>query len=607
MVYNRRVAIRKGGRESGATDLRVGRWQVQPALNQVCAGRTVRHLEPQVMDLLVFLSTHEGTVLSRDEIIQAVWDGRFISESTLTRTVADLRRTLGDDARKCKYIETIAKRGYRLVARVSSIADSSTGMTAEIEASATSRDQTQPSLVVLPFANFGPTDDRYFCEGLTDEIINGLTRFSGLRVISRTSAFAAHSQGGDISAIGNRLGVTHAIEGSVRRCDDRIRVTAQLIEVEGQSHLWSERFDRALADVFVIQDEIADAIARRLELTLGAGRRRAAAPTSDIDAYRSFLEGRHHFLKGTHESLERARQCFTEAIGRDPNFAVAHDALAELFWYLGFYGMMVPKEAFTAAVWECLRALEIDDQLAEAHGLLAMLRKELDYDWSEVDREFARAMELDSQSPAVRFRRALCGLMPHGRAAEAAAELERVVDTDPLSVVVRWWLGSMYWFSGQMSRLHEQAERMLEIDPTHPSSHMMLGTSLFAQGKLFEAVVAYEKAAELGGHLPWLLGWLGLACAAAGYRDRASALRDKLVAMSVTTYVPPFSIAGIALGLGDLDDAFRWMQRAADVRDPLIVPILCYPFLDPIRCDDRYRALLAKLKLTETVSLRSGS
>ena len=158
-----------------------------------------------------------------------------------------------------------------------------------------------------------------------------------------------------------------------------------------------------------------------------------------------------------------------------------------------------------------------------------------------------------------------------------------------------------------MSRLHEQAERMLEIDPTHPSSHMMLGTSLFAQGKLFEAVVAYEKAAELGGHLPWLLGWLGLACAAAGYRDRASALRDKLVAMSVTTYVPPFSIAGIAVGLGDLDDAFRWMERAADVRDPLVVPILCYPFLDPIRCDNRYRALLAKLKLTETISLRSGS
>lgn len=220
-------------------------------------------------------------------------------------------------------------------------------MTAAREASATSRDNTRPSLVVLPFANFGPTDDRYFCDGLTEEIINGLARFPGLRVISRTSAFAAHSQGGDISAIGGRLGVTHAIEGSVRRSGDRIRVTAQLIEAGHQSHLWSERFDRALADVFVIQDEM-----------------------------------------------------------------------------------------------------------------------ELDYDWAEVDREFARAMELDSQSSAVRFRRALCGLMPHGRTAEAAAELERVVDTDPLSVVARWWLGSMYWFSGQISRVHEQAERMLEIDPT---------------------------------------------------------------------------------------------------------------------------------------------
>ena len=151
------VAIRKGGRNSAATDLRVGRWQVQPALNQVRAGRTVRHLEPQVMDLLVFLSSHEGKVVSRDELIEAVWDGRFISDATLTRTVADLRRTLGDDARKCKYIETIAKRGYRLVAQVSSIADSSTEITAAIDASATSRDKTPPSLVVLPFANFGPS------------------------------------------------------------------------------------------------------------------------------------------------------------------------------------------------------------------------------------------------------------------------------------------------------------------------------------------------------------------------------------------------------------------------------------------------------------------
>ena len=553
------------------------------------------------MDLLVFLSSHEGTVVSRDEIIQAVWDGRCISESTLTRTVADLRRTLGDDARKCEYIETIPKRGYRLVARVSAAADASTEMTAELEASATSDAKTEPSIVVLPFANFGAPDDRYFCDGLTEEIINGLTRFPGLRVISRTSAFAAHSQGGDISVIGRRLGVTHAIEGSVRRSGDRIRVTAQLIEAGRQSHLWSERFDRALADVFVIQDEIADAIARRLELTLGTRRRRATAPTSDMEAYRFLLEGRHHFRKGTPESLERARQCFTEAIGRDPGFALAHDALAEAFWYLGFYGMMVPKEAFTRAVWECLRALEIDDQLAEAHGLLAMLRKELDYNWSEVDREFARAMELDSQSPVVRFRRALCGLMPHGRAAEAAAELERVVDTDPLSVVVRWWLGSMYWFSRQTARLREQAERMLEIDPTHPLSHMMLGTALFAEGKSFEAVAEYEKAAELGGHLPWLLGWLGLSCGAAGCLDRASALRDQLVARSATTYVPPFSIAVVALGLGDLDDAFRWMDGAADMRDPLIVPILSYPFLDPIRCDDRYQALLAKLKLTETI------
>jgi adenylate cyclase len=590
-VYNLRVAIRGAGKSSAIADLQVGQWYVQPTLNQIRHDQTVRHLEPQLINLLLFLASNDGRVVSKDQIIEAVWDGRFIAEATLTRSIADLRRVLGDSKQSPQYIETIAKRGYRLVAPVSGAAH--THRAGEDQA------RQEASLLVLPFTNFGPETDKYFCEGLTDEVINALTRVSGLRVISRTSAFAAQARGGDIAVIGKSLGVTHAIEGSVRRADRRIRVTAQLVEVNDQSHVWSERYDRDVDDVFAIQDDIADAIATRLQLTLPRLFRRSAAPTSNRDAYDRFIEGRHHFLRGTADSLESARQCFSEAVKLDPDFALAHDALSELYWYMGFYGLLVPKDAFASAVWESLRALEIDDQRGESHALLAMLRKELDYDWSEVNREFNRALELNPHSPVVRMRYALCGLMPHGRFAEAAAELERVVQSDPLSIPVRWWLASMYLFARQTRPLSEQIERMMEIDPAHPLCHMMMGAFHVLEGRAPEAVMAFEKACDLAGRPVWLLGFLGLAYGAAGQRETAQALFEELQTRSAEHYVSPFSLGIIAYGLGDVDSAFQYLDRAIDMRDPLIIPLPYYSFFDGMRSDRRYAFLLSKMNLTD--------
>jgi serine/threonine-protein kinase len=578
---------------SGAAEMQVGGWRVQPALNQISDDGALRRLEPQVMDLLVFLASRAGQVVSRDEIIDHVWGGRFIAETTLTRSIADLRRALGDTEHERRYIETIAKRGYRLIAPVSAGAGA-----AAPAAAADAGEADGPSLVVLPFANLDPAGDRYFCDGLTEEIINVLTRIPGLRVISRTSAFVAQQQGGDVAAIGRRLGVTHAIEGSSRRSGGRLRVTAQLIRVGDQAHVWSDRYDRLDADVFAIQEEIAEAIARRLELTLGEHGRRRAAPTCNVDAYSRYLEGRHHFLKGTQESLERARACLAEAVRLDPAFAVAHDALSEVFWYLGFYGLMPPKDAFTQALWQSLRALEIDDRMAESHALLGMLRKELDYDWAEVEREFARARALGPTSPVVRMRYAICGLMPHGRTAEAAAELERVAEADPLSLVVLWWLAAMYWFSGDLAPLRERAARMREVDASHPLAHMASGFVAQAEGDLGATARCWQAAADLAGRPPWIVGWLGLARAMAGEKGRARALRDELRGRPSADCIAPMAIALVSCGLGELEEAFRWIEQAVEVRDPHVIPIQSYPVLGPVRADPRYPSLLARLNLT---------
>jgi TolB-like protein len=286
------VPSAKGDKPNAEPDLQVGRWCVQPSLNELRDGPTVRHVEPQVMDLLVFLASRDGRVVSKDEIIDGVWEGRFIAEATLTRSIADLRRALGDSRARPQYIETIAKRGYRIVAAVSrGDGGGAPGEDADTGGEGASAPVPEPCLIVLPFADLGPDSSPYFCDGLTDDIINALTRVSGLRVISRTSAFAVHARGADVAEIGRGLGATHAIEGSVRQAEGRLRVTAQLVDLRTHCHVWSERYDRALSDVFAIQDEIAAGIARRLQLTLDGLAARAAAPTTSMEAYARLLEG----------------------------------------------------------------------------------------------------------------------------------------------------------------------------------------------------------------------------------------------------------------------------------------------------------------------------
>jgi serine/threonine-protein kinase len=583
-------------RSSTASGLQVGPWCVQPALNQIASPQATRRLEPQLMDLLVFLAGSGGRVVSREEITAAVWRGRFIAETTLTRSIADLRRALGDTSPERRYIQTIAKRGYRLIASVSPATSAAGAARAESSASADAR----PSLVVLPFSHLGPEEDHYFCEGLTEDVIGALTRIPGLRVISRTSAFAARRQGDDVAEIGRRLGVTHVLEGSSRRSHGRVRVSAQLVRASDQAHVWCDRYDRLAQDVFAIQDEIAEAIARRLALTLRRREGSRGAASENAEAQARYLEGRHHFQKGTREGLERARQCLAEAVRLDPGFAVAHDALSEVFWYLGFYGLLVPKDAFTQALWESLRALEIDDQLAQSHALLAMLRKELDYDWREVEREFALARALDPSSPLVRLRYAMCGLMPQGRLAEAAAELERVAEADPLSPVVLWWASTMYWFGGDLDHMRAWTARLQEVDAAHPLAHMAVGSLRLSEGRGAEAVAAYERAADLAGRPAWLVGWLGLACGLAGQRDRARALGDELLARGADQ-MSPTALALVGFGLGDLDQTFRWLERAVEVRDPHVIPVRCYPPLSGLRADPRYRSLLQALHLTEAI------
>lgn len=456
----------------------------------------------------------------------------------------------------------------------------------------------RPAIAVLPFANMsGARDDDFLCEGLAEEIIGALTRIPGLAVIARTSSFAVGRLGLDAREAGARLGAANLLEGSVRRAGSRVRVTVRLVIAGSGAEVWSERYDRELTDVLALEDEIAGAVAEGLRVELGGVERERRHAPVDAEAYAAYLEGRYHFARGTPDELAKAAACYERAIARDPRFANAYDGMAELHWFLGFFGGVRPREAFSASTWFALRALELDDRLAETHALLGMLRKELDFNWPEVERELGRALELNPGSPLVHLRYAISGPLPHGRVEEAMGELESLVQTDPLSVFTRWWLGVMAMLARRFDRTIDEGRHMIELDPTHFLGHWVLGMGLDGDGEATEALAALRRAHELSGGAPFTLGFLAYGCGRAARREEDLALLEAAQRASETRYVPPSTLAFGYVGVGDWDRALAWLDRAIEERDPLVMPIKSFVFLDPIRDDPRYHALLAKMKL----------
>jgi serine/threonine-protein kinase len=473
---------------------------------------------------------------------------------------------------------------------------------AAIEASlASSADREPASIAVLPFVNMsGAEEDDYLCEGLAEEIINVLTRIPGLRVIARTSSFAVGRMELDVREAGTRLDVGTILEGSVRRAGERVRVTAQLINTGDGGHMWSERFDRELTDVFALEDEIAEAIAARLRVDLKRTEGEQRRPVVDVEAHNAFLEGRYYFARATPDALAQAMACFKQAIEHDPSFALAFDSLAELHWYLGFFGGVPPRDAFSQSTWHALHALELDDTLAETHALLGMLRKELDYNWPEVERELRRARELNRKSPLVRLRYAISGLLPLGRIDEAAAEVEATLESDPLSVFARWWVSVMAYLGRRPERMLDEGRHMIALDPAHFLGHWAVGMACTERNdELDEAVTALEKAHELSGGNSLTLGFLAYAYGRAGRPDDARGLLEQTEAMATESYVPPSTLALGHVGLDDWDSAFDWWNQTIEVRDPFIMPIKTYPFFDPVRDDPRYLAMLDRMNLPQ--------
>ncbi len=547
--------------------------------------------------LLTALLGHPGELVTRDDLRRRLWgDDVFVDfDNNLNTVLGRLREALNDSAEHPRFIETFPKRGYRFLAEVHPVPSPS----AEVV--------DRARLLVLPFVNLsGDPGEEYFSDALTDEIITAIAALSlqHLGVIARTTAMRYKGSRKDVERIGHELAVNYIVEGSVSRADGRMTINVQLIQVRDQTHLFARKYEAEARDVFKVQNCIAQAIATHIPSYGPAVRARIAdtaeqvrrIPTQDIVAYNLYLQGRFRMYR----DVANAKPYFEQALALDPRFALAYDSLAEYWFWAGHVGLLPPKEAFSAGLWAALRALEIDSTLAETHALLGQFCKIRDYDWSEVQREFALALELNPASLLVKFRQAISGLMPLGRLDEAVAELETVLDLDPLNLEARRWLGLMHWWRRDYDCAIEQALMVLAVDPNYPTAHVLIGVTRCAQRKFDEAIPELRKGMELSNRAPVWLGWLGLGVAQSGDAAEAHGILAQLHAAAEQTYIPASCFAWIHLGLGELDEAFAWMNRAIDERDPMMTPIRSYPFFDPIRTDPRFAVLLRKMNLASS-------
>jgi len=455
------------------------------------------------------------------------------------------------------------------------------------------------SIAVLPFANVsGDKDNEYFSDGLTEEMINSLTKLPGLHVTARTSAFALRLKDLDIREVGSKLNVEYILQGSIRRAGNRVRVTAQLVNVETGYHLWSERYDREMTDVFVIQDEISQAIVETLRLQLTKETPHVRRHTPDFEAYSLYLKGRYFQEKRTPEGYSKAKACFDQALTLDPEYALALMGVAEFHWQNAFYGFQYPKEALLRAKEATIRSLEIDDTLPEAHAILGVLLGMTDCDWQAADRSFQRALQLDPNSSYALFRYANFYLRPQGRFDEAIKLIERTLASDPLSAVTLWALAYYFYSSKQYDRAMRHLLAIIDLEPSFYLAYCVMGLIYAQQGMEEKSITALEKACELCAGNPFTLGLLAFGIGKAGKTKEALSLIERLRLETRQSYVPAKAFMFAYAGLEDWQNVLDWAEKSIDDRDPMVIMnLLMDPTLDPIRRDPRYAAFFHKMNL----------
>jgi TolB-like protein len=454
----------------------------------------------------------------------------------------------------------------------------------------------EKSIVVLPFKNMSADPEQdYFCEGLAEELINVLTHIRELRVVARTSAFSFQGKDVDIREIGKKLNVENVLEGSVRKAGQKLRITAQLINVADGYHLWSERFDREMTDIFAIQDEIAQAVSAKMKAGIQGDRIEGVAKryTENVEAYNLYLKGIYWRRMLSVDLVSKSFDFFNRAIEKDPGYALAFAGLAYAYLVLSFYSPTPPKDLYPKARQAALRALELDDRLAEAHEALGVVKVYWEWDWLGAEREFQRTLELNPGYVWGYFHLAnIRG--SNGRFDEAIEIFRKIHFLDPLNTAFTRNLGESYLHAGRLREAEETLRDAIEIDSSLPMTSITLGYVLLKQSRYEDALTAMKKDPLKGSVLELNIG---IIYASMGKREEALRILNDWQERSEKEFASPYYMAVLCFALGKNDLGFKWLEKGYEEHDGWLMNMKVDFLLDDVRDDPRFSALLKKMGL----------
>lgn len=626
-------------------------------------GRKIK-LQEQPCRILGILLEHPGEVATREELRRRLWsDDIFVDfDHSLNTAIMRLREALSDSSENPRFIETLPRHGYRFIAPVEEVGGPEHGKQGENRVSiaadfhppdvksasivqepaarpnrpsigrhqlvligfvgsvaltlsvlgvrylrtATARkNQTAQimSIVVLPFENLSrDMDQQYFTDGMTDELIAHLAKIRSLRVISRTSSMEYKRTQKSLSQIAHDLNVDAVVEGSVLRSGDRVRITAELVQVATDRQLWAETYESPLGDVLSLQSQVASAIVNQIRISVTPEEQQQLASTHPVSAesYENYLKGRYYWNKRSEEGLNKAIEYFQLATEKDPHYALAFAGLADSYSIIGsaIVGTVPSHDVASKAKAAALKALELDSTLAEAHTSLATVRFNYDWDWAGAASGFQRAIDLNPNY-ATAYQRYSLYLTAMGRTDESLSMMNRARELDPLSISTNFSLGWRLYMARQYDQAIEQLQNTLEMDPNFALPRMVLGEAYEQKGSYQQAIPELQKAVSISHDSPMMLGALGHAYGVAGRSKDAITVLSQLKEKSKDEYVSPFFVAIVYAGQGENDMAMDWLEKAYQDRSNGLVFIKVDPQLDGLRPNLRFRALLHRLALPE--------
>lgn len=645
---------------------RFGSYELRPSSRELLKYGTKLKIRPQPFQVLTLLLDRDGGVVTREELREKLWSREtFVDfEHGLNTAVKELRAIVGDSAGNPRYIETIPRLGYRFIASIERIeatkkvpavplpvapieppALASDGVPAPLAVplsgasagrailrqwwfpasvavvllvvfgvylvrshahSGHTAAAGRTMLAVLPFTNLtGDAGQEYFSDGLTEEMITQLGRSDPqhLGVIARTSVMHYKNSQEQLRQIGSELGVQYVLEGSVRRDSNRVRITAQLIRVGDQTHIWAREYDRQLSSLLVVQGEIAQEISDEIQLTLGgehpaaAKQLRTLSPSTSYEAYDLYLRGRYFWNKRTHEGFQQAASYFQQAIDKDPNYAAAYSGLADADALMSTWHQAPPTEAMPMARAAALKALQLDESLAEAHTSLALIEESYDYDWQAAEKEYRRAIQLDPGYSTAHEWYAEC-LSFEGRFNEALAESERAHQLDPLSLIIATDNGVILLYSRQYDRAIEQLRSVIDMDPKFERAYSIVYA--YAQvGRFADALAAVENLRRAEG--PTSAVWASQAYVYARWGKQKESREALAKVQALTRHSEshdPFVLMVYA-ALGQKDDAINMLRDAYAAHSSIMTSLKVDPIFDPLRDDPRYTELLSRVGLAQ--------